>query len=102
MNWDRAVAAVAPYVVRIETPNGYGTGFLAFYNLDKSWCGVATAAHIVAHADDWQQPIKIMHAGSPSPPLILHQPNRMVVLDRANDSAIIFFSKSILICQRAL
>jgi hypothetical protein len=35
-------------MVRIETPTGYDTGFLAFYNKDNSWCGIATAAAMVA------------------------------------------------------
>jgi hypothetical protein len=50
MSWDLAVKTVAPHIVRIETPNGYGTGFLAFWNHDRSWCGIATAAHVVKHA----------------------------------------------------
>ena len=29
MNWDQAIAAISPHVVKIETPTGYGTGFLA-------------------------------------------------------------------------
>ena len=44
MNWDQAIKSVAPHIVKIETPSGYGTGFLAFYNHDKTWCGIATAA----------------------------------------------------------
>ena len=29
MNWNDIVQKVTPYVVKIETPNGHGTGFLA-------------------------------------------------------------------------
>jgi len=35
MNWDQVVQKVTPYIVKIETPTGYGTGFLSFYNTDK-------------------------------------------------------------------
>jgi hypothetical protein len=37
MNWDAAIKAISPHVVRIETPSGYGTGFLSFYNHDGAW-----------------------------------------------------------------
>ena len=52
MNWDEAIDAITPHVVRIETPGGYSTGFLALYNHDKTICGVATAAHVIAHAEE--------------------------------------------------
>ena len=64
MNWDQVVQKVTPYVVKIETPAGSGTGFLFAYNEDHSWCGVATALHVVSAADEWQQPIKIPSAPS--------------------------------------
>ncbi|HKD53225.1 MAG TPA: hypothetical protein VKB72_03325, partial [Steroidobacteraceae bacterium] len=28
MSWDQAVRTVTPHIVKIETPDGYGTGFL--------------------------------------------------------------------------
>jgi hypothetical protein len=61
MNWDQVVQKVTPYIVKIETPTGYGTGFLSLYNEDKTWCGIATAAHVVGDADEWQKPIRIRH-----------------------------------------
>lgn len=92
MNWDHAIGVVAPHIVKIETPGGYGTGFLAFYNFNKTWCGVATAAHVVSHADEWQEPIRIRHSAS-NAPLFLKQESRVIVLDQSTDSAIIFFLK---------
>jgi hypothetical protein len=67
MNWGNAIAEISPHVVKIETPNGYGTGFLAFYNHNKEWCGIATAAHVVSYADEWQQPIRIKNDASRVP-----------------------------------
>ena len=49
-----SVEKVSPFVVKIETPSGSGTGFLCFYNEDKSWCAVATAHHVIDKADEWQ------------------------------------------------
>jgi hypothetical protein len=64
VNWDKAIATVRPHVVKIATPAGYGTGFLAFSNHDQTWCGIATAAHVVKHADEWQEPIRIRNPAS--------------------------------------
>jgi hypothetical protein len=91
-SWDQAVKIVAKHVVKIATPSGHGTGFLAFYNHDMSWCAIATAAHVVAHADEWQQPIRIMHQDSASP-LFLAAANRVIMLDQSTDSAIVLFLK---------
>ncbi|MCA8895444.1 MAG: trypsin-like peptidase domain-containing protein [Hyphomicrobiales bacterium] len=92
MNWDDAINIVAPHVVKIETPGGYGTGFLAFYNLAGDWCGIATAAHVVSHADEWQEPIRIRNDAT-SLPRFLKADERVIFLDHATDSAIVLFLK---------
>jgi hypothetical protein len=91
MNWGEAIAAISPHVVKIETPGGYGTGFLAFYNHNRAFCAIATAAHVVSHADDWQQPIRIRN--ETSTPKFLKEEERVIFLDRKTDSAIVFFVK---------
>jgi len=90
MKWDQIAEKVAPYVVKIETPNGSGTGFLCFYNEDKTICGVATALHVVSHADEWQQPIKInhIHSGKVS---LLQENSRFIYINWKTDSAVILF-----------
>lgn len=92
MNWDQVVQKVTPYIVKIETPTGYGTGFLSFYNTDKSWCGIATAAHVVSDADEWQKPIKIRQQGSDSV-LFLQPDERVIYINWNTDSAVILFRK---------
>ena len=57
MTWQECVERVKPHVVRLATPTGHGTGFLA-YRRDR-WVAVATARHVVAHAHEWELPIKI-------------------------------------------
>jgi hypothetical protein len=91
MNWDEIVAKVKPYIVKIETPSGSGTGFLCLYNEAKKWCGVATALHVVNDADDWQQPIRIRHL--PSSEIFLKESQRVIFPDWKTDSAIILFEK---------
>src|SRR5271168_3919251 len=90
MNWDKAIRTVSPHVVKIQTPDGYGTGFLAFYNHDRAWCGIATAAHVVSHADEWKQPIRIRN---PLSNIFLTVENRVIFLDKSTDSAVVLFLK---------
>ena len=92
MSWDQAIKLVTPHVVRIATPSGYGTGFLTFYNAANTWCAIATAAHVVAHADEWQQPIRVDHQHSDTT-VFLPQGDRIIFVDHRNDSAVILFVK---------
>ncbi len=92
MNWDEIVNKATPYVVRIETPGGSGSGFLCAYNDRRSFCAIATALHVVADADDWQQPIRI-HNHNSTAERFLKESERVIFRDRQNnDSAVIFFA----------
>jgi hypothetical protein len=91
MNWDQVVKTVAPHVVKIETPSGHGTGFLFLYNEAHTWCGIATAEHVVSYADDWQQPIKIYPPSGNH--LFLSPEDRVIYRDWKTDSAVILFLK---------
>jgi hypothetical protein len=91
MNWDKAIEVIEPHVVKIETPSGSGTGFLAFYNFDRTWCGIATAAHVVGYADSWQQPIRIRYGDSVV--RFLKEEERIIFAEYRNDSAIVLFLK---------
>src|SRR5258708_7769019 len=90
MDWNRVVDRISPYIVKIETPDGSGTGFLCVYNEDKKYCGIATALHVVRNAEDWQQPIRIHnHAFNDS--VFLRESDRVIFTDWKADSAVIFF-----------
>ncbi|MCX8130904.1 MAG: serine protease [Clostridia bacterium] len=88
MNWEQVFQKVSPYIVRIETPSASGTGFLCFYNHDKSFCGIATALHVVDYANQWKQPIKITHHNSLQN-VFLDELNRIIFADWKTDSAVI-------------
>jgi hypothetical protein len=88
MNWDESVARVTPYIVKIETPAGHGTGFLCLYNQDRSLYGIATALHVVDHADNWQEPIRLRHFPSGTS-VFLKEPVRHIFCDSRTDSAVI-------------
>ena len=91
MNWDQIASKVSPIIVKIETPTGSGTGFLCFYNEPKTLCGIATALHVVSHADEWLQPIRITHHQSKEVVLLKEQ-DRHIFLNWATDSAVILLS----------
>jgi trypsin-like peptidase len=88
MNWNTIVDKVSPYVVKIETPTGHGTGFLCLRNEDTSFSGIATARHVVSHADEWQEPIRLQHFQSSST-VFLKEAERVIWLDSDTDSAVI-------------
>jgi len=89
MDWNQIVKKVTPYVVMIETPNGHGTGFLCLWSEDRRFCGIATASHVVNHADDWQQPIRVHHHAS-NTSIFIREDQRVIFDDRGRDSAVIF------------
>ncbi len=94
MNWNDLVEKITPYIVKIETPDGHGTGFLCLYNDDHSVCGIATAKHVVEQADQWQQPVRLSkpHSGE------IHfakEAERVIFLDDNSDSAVILFFNSV-------
>ncbi|MCP4372657.1 MAG: trypsin-like peptidase domain-containing protein [Deltaproteobacteria bacterium] len=93
MNWGIISSNVSPYIVKIETPSGHGTGFLCLYNDNRSLCGIATALHVVGHDDKWQRPIKLNHHSS-NKTHFLRESNRIIFSNCETDSAIILFPTS--------
>ncbi|MHC4394969.1 MAG: serine protease family protein [Planctomycetota bacterium] len=62
LSWADALEKIKPYIFRISTPNGHGSGFQV--HCSDNWCGVATALHVIKHALDWDEPIKVYHYAS--------------------------------------
>lgn len=92
MNWGQVVQKLTPYIFKIETPTGHGTGFLCLYNDDKTFCGIATALHVVEYSSAWKQPIRLIHHGS-GEELFLKDSEYIVFPDWKTDSAVILFQK---------
>jgi hypothetical protein len=86
--WD-CVERVTPYVVRILTPRGHGTGFL-FYR-GPGLVAIATAAHVINDSDYWEEPIRIEHASGE--PILLRRIDRAVLRDDTKDTAAILIAK---------
>ena len=92
INWRKAIEMVKPYVVKIDTPGGSGTGFLCAYTEGKLVCGIATAAHVVNKSHIWEEPIRIKHFISGETRL-LNASDRVTDLDTKLDTAVILFTK---------
>jgi hypothetical protein len=91
MEWHQIVDQVKPYVFKVETPEGFGTGFLFTYaGNNNALCAVATAAHVVEHAERWELPIKITHFAS-GKSTVLKPDIRAVVVRKELDTAAILF-----------
>ena len=88
MGWDAIVNRVSPYVVRIETPDGHGTGFVCLYNHDRTWIGIATAAHVVSRTDEWVQPVRVISHARERVELF-SPPERVIFVNGLNDSAVV-------------
>ena len=93
MNWNEVAQRITPYIVKIETPQGYGTGYLCLYNDSMSFCGIATAYHVVSHADQWQEPIRVINQHS-NTTAFLKESDRIIFADMGKDSAVILFPTS--------
>jgi hypothetical protein len=94
VNWSEVVEKVTPHIVKIETPNGHGTGFLCLYNTDGSYVGIATAHHVIDHAHKWLQPIRLTQYPSGKSVVLAATANRAIWLEPQNDSALIIVHRS--------
>lgn len=88
MKWMPQVQLLTPYIFRIETQQGSGTGTLYFRNEDRTLCAIATAAHVIAQAYKWRQPIQLIHEFTDTTIFLEHHQRSMFV-DTTSDSAII-------------
>lgn len=93
MEWAEAIEILQPYVVKIATPRGSGTGFLVSRSASASICTVATAAHVVDNAHYWDEPIRLHHYLS-GESILLRTGNRAIFLKEEVDTAAVLFDAS--------
>ncbi len=92
VQWFDVVEYLAPYVVRIWTPQGSGTGFLVSTSASTRLCAIATAEHVISHAHYWEEPIRIEHQAS-GKTVILRSSDRAINTQAAMDTAAIVFER---------
>lgn len=85
MTWQHAIEKASPSIVRIETPDGGGTGFVCCALEGATFVGVATAYHVVARADYWHHPIRMVTSSGNT--ILLTESERTILHER--DSAIV-------------
>jgi hypothetical protein len=94
--WAKAFKTVSEHVVLIETPSARGTGFVIPPppGSEGSSC-IITAWHVVGHADEWHEPVKLMHFPS-GKQVFLTAEARAINAAPGRDQAIIIFGKNTL------
>ena len=89
--WHLVCDKVRPYLFKIETPIGHGTGFLFGFNQNHRLAVIATAYHVVADVIAWRQPIKLHHETSGK--MLYFEHGKTAVLgDERRDSAVIILT----------
>jgi len=86
--WRAAFEAVEPYMVKITSPQGSGTGFFVACSDDRELLGIATAAHVIDFPHYWKQPIRIEHFKSRQT-VFLNDGDRSIDIDYDRDVAAI-------------
>lgn len=95
MSWYQLQKKIEAYLIRIETQQGSGTGFLFAYNPTNTLAAIATAAHVVSEAHEWKQPIKLIHHNSGEVAFVTED-MRVVLIDENRDAATILTAKNLL------
>lgn len=90
MEWHEAINQLEPYIVRISTPDGFGTGFILSRIKTSPLCALVTAAHVVDHAHYWEEPIRLYHPQS-GKTLLLRSSDRAINLNPTSDTASLIF-----------
>jgi hypothetical protein len=90
--WFEVVENTTPYLFRVVTQDGYGTGFFLVKSNNGLLSGVATAYHVIARAFEWGFPIRLEHAASKKT-VMLYPNNRHIEYDVTLDTAIIVLEK---------
>jgi Trypsin-like peptidase domain len=86
MEWVKPFELVKPYVFRVETKGGSGTGFLYAYTTNRELAFIATAEHVVQEADAWKEPLRLTHEATGTS-VYLAVPERVIFSDSDRDTA---------------
>lgn len=90
--WYSLLENITPFVFKVKTPRGHRTGFQIHFATNSTMCGIATAFHVIEHAHEWEEPIKILHYNS-GKSLLLGKKDRAMFIIPENDLAIILFPR---------
>lgn len=88
--WAQQVKTVSEHIVLIETPSMRGTGFVVQSPPGSNDSCVITAWHVVRHATEWREPIKLTHFPS-GKQVFLETNSRVINPAQGRDQALIMF-----------
>lgn len=92
--WAKALEHIRKYAFKIATPGGAGTGFMLTTPNSQGICGIATALHVVDHANQWEQPIRLKHTET-GKSIVLHSAERSVFCNPSQDLAVITLENAV-------
>ena len=96
--WVDAYRKMVPYMVKIRTPDAYGSGFVMNYRTIKNGrreIAIATTCHILKHAMDWAELVMVEHtAGDTLYKYKLSPAERYIMVDEAKDIALLAFGEA--------
>lgn len=90
--WANALEKIKPYLFRITTKAGGGTGFQLSHSPQTNLCAVATALQVVSSAFEWGEPMKLNHHSS-GETIFLGEGDRVMYRLLPRDLAFIVFKK---------
>jgi hypothetical protein len=93
MDWQDGIEVVKPYVVKITTPRGSGTGFYFSDAGQPGICAIATAGHVIDFEHYWRQPVSITHFES-GKSTFLEAAKRAVFIKTEEDTAAVVCAKA--------
>ena len=91
-DWAAAIETIKPHCFKVATPQGSGSGFLITFRSSTGFCGVATAYHVIEHAHEWHEPIKLGHEATRIMTTV-QEGDRLIREDKSKDVAVILFQK---------
>ncbi len=91
--WYEACTRLSPYVVRISTPAGQGTGCVLAESDNGEYIGIGTATHVIEYADYWRMPIRI-ESPEKGVSIMLTAEQYLTVHEKASDASIIVIAKN--------
>ncbi len=94
LSWQGALKLLNSRIFKIRTPRGHGTGFhVGNFGVSNGLCAVATAFHVIEEAEDWDEPIKLVHHETGKTILLKEQGGikRVIFTYPDSDLAIIVF-----------
>jgi hypothetical protein len=89
--WYQIVEEITPYMVRVVTRNGHGTGVLLANSSTGQFSGIATAYHVIAEAYEWGLPIRLEHQASQK--FLTLNSDRYIEANPQADTAVILFDR---------